>query len=69
MSMELRAIARPIIGGGDSYIRVMPDGFLLIAIVFTVCEHEYMNIHTPTQLQRLATVLMKLNITVFVSTE
>ena len=48
MSMELRAIATLIIGGGgDSYIRVIPDGFLLIAIVFTVCEHEYMNIHPP----------------------
>jgi hypothetical protein len=54
-----RAVARPIIGGGGggdsgvggggvySYIRVLPDGFLLKAIVFTVCEHEYMNIHTP----------------------
>jgi hypothetical protein len=33
--------------GGYSYIRVLPDGFLLKAIVFTVCEHEYMNIHLP----------------------
>ena len=45
-----RAVARPIIGGGGgggaySYIRVLPDGFLLKAIVFTVREHEYMNIH------------------------
>jgi hypothetical protein len=40
-----RAVDRPIIGGGGaySYIRVLPDGFLLKAIVFTVCEHEYMN--------------------------
>ena len=50
----LRAVARPIIWGGGgwggcvySYIRVLPDGFLLKAIVFTVCEHEYMNIHSP----------------------
>ena len=48
----LRAVARPIIwgwGGGGiySYIRVLPDGFLLKAIVFTVCEHEYMNIPPP----------------------
>ena len=28
-------------------IRVLPDGFLLKAIVLTVCEHEYMNIHSP----------------------
>jgi hypothetical protein len=28
----------------NSYIRVLPDGFLLKAIVFTVCEHEYMNL-------------------------
>jgi hypothetical protein len=39
---------RPIIGGDVySYIRVLPDGFLLKAIVFTVCEHKYMNIHPP----------------------
>jgi hypothetical protein len=38
-----------VVGGGEvySYIRVLPNGFLLKAIVFTVCEHEYMNIHTP----------------------
>jgi hypothetical protein len=43
-----RAVARPITGGGAySYIRVLPDGFLLKVIVFTVCEHEYMNIHPP----------------------
>jgi hypothetical protein len=42
-----------------SYIRVMPDGFLLKAIVFTVCEEEYMNIPppSPAQLSRLATEL------------
>jgi hypothetical protein len=34
-------------------IRVLPDGFLLKAIVFTVCEHEY----TLPQLSRLATAL------------
>jgi hypothetical protein len=37
-----RVVARPIIGGGGGGC-----GFLLKAIVFTVCEHEYMNIHTP----------------------
>jgi hypothetical protein len=44
-----RAVARPIIrrGGAYSYVRVLPDGFLLKAIVFTVCEHEYMNIPPP----------------------
>jgi hypothetical protein len=26
------------VGGAYSYIRVLPDGFLLKAIVFTVCE-------------------------------
>ena len=41
----IRAIARPIIGGGTGggaylYIRVLPDGFLLKAIVFTLREHE-----------------------------
>ena len=34
-------------GGAYSYIRVLRDGFLLKVIVFTLCEHEYMNIHTP----------------------
>jgi hypothetical protein len=45
-----RAVPSAIIGGGGgvySYIRVLPDGFLLKAIVFPVCEHEYMNIHPP----------------------
>jgi hypothetical protein len=39
----IRAVVRPIIGGGGgggggaySYIRVLPDGFLLKAILFTV---------------------------------
>ena len=41
-----------------SYIRVLPDGFLLKAIVFTVCEHEYMNIQPPPpQLSRLVSAL------------
>jgi hypothetical protein len=31
-------------GGEYSYTRVLPDGFPLKAIVFTVCEHDYMNI-------------------------
>jgi hypothetical protein len=30
--------------GAYSYIRDLPGGFLLKAIVFMVCEHEYMNI-------------------------
>jgi hypothetical protein len=41
-----RAVPSAIIEGGGgaySYIRVLPDGFLWKAIVFTVCEHEYMN--------------------------
>jgi hypothetical protein len=44
-------------GGGGfaySYIRVLPYWFLLKAIVFTVCEHEYM--HHP-QLSRLVMAL------------
>jgi hypothetical protein len=40
-----------------SYIRVLPDGFLLKSTVFTVCKHEYMNIHPPPQLSCLATAL------------
>jgi hypothetical protein len=53
-----RAVASTVIGGGGvySYIRVLPDGFLLKSIVFTVCKHEYMNIHPP-QLSCLATAL------------
>ena len=30
---------------GVYWCRVLHDGFLLKAIVFTVCEHEYMNVH------------------------
>jgi hypothetical protein len=42
-----RAVPSAIIGEGGlySYIRVLPDEFLLKAIVFTVCEHEYMNMN------------------------
>jgi hypothetical protein len=47
----IRAVPSAIIGGGGgdvyTYICVLPDGFLLKAIVFTVCEHEYMNIPPP----------------------
>ncbi len=52
-----RAVARALIGGGGgvySYIRVMPDRFLLKSVVFKFiskeisrAEHEYMNIHHP----------------------
>ena len=50
-----RAVPRALIGGGVySYIRVMPDGFLLKSVVFKLiskeisrAEHEYMNIHPP----------------------
>ena len=51
------AVPRALIGGGGgvySYIRVMPDGFLLKSVVFKLiskeiswAEHEYMNIHPP----------------------
>ena len=47
--LEARAVARPIIiggGGGGVHIHiligVLPDGFLLKAIVFTVCD-TYVN--------------------------
>ena len=45
--------------GEYSYTRVLPDGFLLKSIVFTVCEHDYMNI--PTPLSRLVTALLSGN--------
>jgi hypothetical protein len=40
-----RAVSSAIIGEGRlySYIRVLPDGFLLKAIVFTLYEHGYIN--------------------------
>ena len=53
---QTRAVARALIGGGGvySYIRVMPDGFLLKSVVFKLiskeisrADHEYMNIHPP----------------------
>jgi hypothetical protein len=42
---ESRAVSSEIIGGGGgggvySYIRVLPDGFLLKAIVFTVASMD-----------------------------
>ncbi len=51
----LRAVARALIeGGGYSYIRVLPDKFLLKSVVFKFiskaisrAEHEYMNIPPP----------------------
>ena len=51
--VAVRAVARPLMGGGGGgggvhiILRVLVDGFLLKAIVVTVCEHEYMNIHPP----------------------
>jgi hypothetical protein len=43
-------------GGACSYICVLPDRFLLKLIVFMVCEHEYMNMHTPPPSQLLCFV-------------
>jgi hypothetical protein len=50
-----RGVTRALIGGGVySYIRVLPDEFLLNYFVFKIiskeirrAEHEYMNIHPP----------------------
>ena len=57
-------VASPIIGGGGkySYIRALRYKFLLKSIVFTVCEHEHMNIRPPPpapQFSTLATPLGK----------
>ena len=70
---DCRAVARALIWGGGgggvysySYIRVMPDGFLLKSVVFKLiskeisqAEHEYMNIHPPPPppINALATAL------------
>jgi hypothetical protein len=35
-----------------------PTDFFLKAIVFTVCEHDYMNIHPPPPLSRLVMALL-----------
>jgi hypothetical protein len=44
-----RAVTRSDNSGGEySYTRVLPDGFFLKAIVFTVYEHDYMNICPPS---------------------
>jgi hypothetical protein len=52
----VRGVTRALIGGGCvySYIRVLPDEFLLNFFVFKFiskeisrAEHEYMNLHTP----------------------
>ncbi len=54
---EARAVARALIGGRGgvySYIRVLPDEFLLKSVVFNLiskeisrAEHLYMSIHPP----------------------
>ena len=42
--LSFRAVARALIGGGGegvySYIRVMPDGFLLKSVVFKLISKE-----------------------------
>ena len=64
----LRAVARALIGGGGggvySYIRVMPDEFLLKSVVFKLiskdisrAEHDYMNIPPPPPINALATAM------------
>jgi hypothetical protein len=40
------------VGGEYSYTCVLPDGFFLKAIVFRVCEHDYMNIQKPPPPQK-----------------
>ncbi len=65
-----RAVARALIGEGGvySYIRVMPDEFLLKSVVFKLiskeisrAEHEYMNIPPPPPppINALATALAR----------
>ncbi len=67
--MVSRAVAGALTGGGGgvySYIRVMPDGFLLKSVVFKLiskeisgAEHEYMNIlPPPPPINALATALV-----------
>ncbi len=54
--IEIRVVARALLGGGGvySYIRVLPDGFLLKSVVFKLisneisgADHEYMSIPPP----------------------
>ena len=58
LGQKSRAVPSAIIGGDAySYIRVLPDGFILKAIVFTV---QYMNPSPPKKkLSRLGTALQK----------
>ena len=59
VSYGARAVARALIGGGGgvySYIRVMPDGFLLKSVVFKLiskeisrADHEYMSLQLSLQ--------------------
>ncbi len=70
-TVTVSAVTRALIGGGggiNSYIRDMPDEFLLKSIVFkliskeiTRAEHDYMKIHPPPPpppINALATALM-----------
>ena len=57
----IRAVTKAFIGGGGaySYIRVLPDEFLLKSTVMTTeirrAEREYMNIPPPPQINALVT--------------
>ena len=67
--IEIRVVARALLGGGGvySYIRVMPDGFLLKSVVFKLiskeisgADHEYMSIPPPPRINALATALIEI---------
>ena len=71
---RIMAVARALIGGGGgvySYIRVMPDGFLLKSVVFKFISkeisrayHEYMNTPPPpSPMNALATALTRIRYT------
>ena len=61
-----RRVASSIIGKGGpySYIRVLHYSFRLKSIVFTVCEHKYMN-KGPPPIIELATLLRYLFVCFF----
>ena len=67
--MKIRAVTKALIGRGGaySYIRVLPDEFLLKSTVMTTvwkeirrAEREYVNIHPPPPINALVTDLMKI---------
>jgi hypothetical protein len=66
LTLKIRGPGKSIIGGGGrySYIHVLHHLFPLKVIVFTVCEHEYMNICPPTDQENIYDEVKFVNVSI-----